>query len=355
MKYGIFDYIDMRDDLVASRSTLARKFDERLALLVQAEEAGFYGYHLTEHHATPLSMTPSPAIYLAAAARETTRIRLGALLFLLPLYDPLRLIEDLCMLDNLSNGRLDIGVGRGISPYEFQAFGVDFDEVQERYDEVFEILHKGLTQTRLDHCGKRYQYDNVPMVMRPAQRPHPPYWYGLRGDHGPAFAAKHGMNGVTLGGNERIAKIISAFRAAWKAHAAERKAFGTPVATPIAGAVRAMFIAETDAEAERIARPAYKQWYDSLTWLWREHGTMPPIAISQDYDSARQVGTLVVGSPETARRELTAQAKLCGYDYLVLMLAFGSLTPAEEARSLALFKSEVMPALDRIEAPAMSA
>jgi alkanesulfonate monooxygenase SsuD/methylene tetrahydromethanopterin reductase-like flavin-dependent oxidoreductase (luciferase family) len=349
MNYGIFDYIDQRDE------SLVKTFDDRLALLRAAEEAGFYGYHLTEHHATPLSMTPSPAVYLAAAARETSRIRLGALLFLLPLYDPLRLIEDLCMVDNLSNGRLDIGVGRGISPFEFQAFGVDFEEVQERFDEAFEILHKGLTHARLSHDGKRYRYDNVPIVMRPAQRPHPPYWYGLRGEHGPVFAAKHGMHGVTLGANDRIARIIAAFREAWRTHAAERKTFGTPVATPLAGAVRAMFIAETDAEAERAARPAYQRWYDSLTWLWREHGTMPPIAISQDYDTARLGGTLVVGSPDTVRRELVAQAQACGYDYLVLMLAFGSLTHAQEMQSLHLFRAEVMPALDDIRAPAMTA
>jgi alkanesulfonate monooxygenase SsuD/methylene tetrahydromethanopterin reductase-like flavin-dependent oxidoreductase (luciferase family) len=355
MKFGIFDYIDRRDDLVASRSDLARTFDERMALVQAAEDAGFYGYHLTEHHATPLSMTPSPTVYLAALARETSRIRIGALLFLLPLYHPLRLVEELCMVDNLSHGRLDIGVGRGISPFEFDAYGVAFDEIQERFDEAFEVLHKGLTRERLDHHGKLFRYANVPMVMRPVQRPHPPYWYGLRGDHGPVFAARHGMNGVTLGGNERIARIIAAFRDAWKAHAAERQAFGTPVATPLAGAVRAMFIAESDGEAERRARPAYNQWYDSLTWLWREHGTMPPIAISQDYDQARSVGTLVVGGPETVRRELAAQAKACGYDYLVLMLAFGSLTHAQEKRSLALFRSEVMPALADIGAPATSA
>ena len=110
MKFGIFDYIDARDE------PLEKTFDDRLALLQAAEAAGFYGYHLTEHHATPLSMTPSPSVFLAAAARETRRIRLGTLLYLLPLYHPLRLLEELCMLDHLSGGRLDIGVGRGVSP-----------------------------------------------------------------------------------------------------------------------------------------------------------------------------------------------------------------------------------------------
>ena len=122
MKFGIFDYIDLRTE------PLTRTYDERMVLLQAAEEAGFYGYHITEHHATPLSATPSPAVFLAAAARETKRIRLGALLFLLPLYHPLRLLEEFLMLDNLSKGRLDIGVGRGISPFEFAAFGEDIKQ-----------------------------------------------------------------------------------------------------------------------------------------------------------------------------------------------------------------------------------
>src|ERR1700730_14032158 len=90
MKFGIFDYIDARGE------TLQKTYEDRLALLQAAEAAAFYGYHLTEHHATPLSMTPSPSVFLAAAARETRRIRLGTLLYLLPLYHPLRLLEGLC-------------------------------------------------------------------------------------------------------------------------------------------------------------------------------------------------------------------------------------------------------------------
>src|SRR2546430_16809303 len=116
MKFGIFDYIDARGE------PLHKTYEDRLALLQAAEAAGFYGYHLTEHHATPLSMTPSPSVFLAAAARETKRIRLGTLLYLLPLYHPLRLIEELCMLDHLSGGRPHNRRRRGISPPEVGAY-----------------------------------------------------------------------------------------------------------------------------------------------------------------------------------------------------------------------------------------
>jgi alkanesulfonate monooxygenase SsuD/methylene tetrahydromethanopterin reductase-like flavin-dependent oxidoreductase (luciferase family) len=339
MKFGIFDYIDDRGE------PLHKTYDDRLALLQAAEAAGFYGYHLTEHHATPLSMTPSPGVFLAAAARETQRIRLGTLLYLLPLYHPLRLFEELCMLDHLSHGRLDIGLGRGISPMEFEAYGVDFGQSGRDFDHVFNILYQGFTRDRIEYQGDRFDFHDVPVVMKPLQRPHPPFWYGLRGDHGPAFAARQGMHGVTLGSDEKVAKMLATFRAQWVACAHERKRRGVSVEKPFCGVMRAIFVADSDAEAERMARPAYKRWFDALAWLWVERGSFPPISISADYDASKAAGTLVVGSPDTVGRILLAQAERIRHNYLVLLLAFGSLTHQQEMHSLALFASEIMPKL----------
>jgi alkanesulfonate monooxygenase SsuD/methylene tetrahydromethanopterin reductase-like flavin-dependent oxidoreductase (luciferase family) len=339
MKFGIFDYIDDRGE------PLGKTFEDRLTLLKVAEAAGFYGYHLTEHHATPLSMTPSPGIFLAAAARETRRIRLGTLLHLLPLYHPLRLIEELCMLDHLSGGRLDVGVGRGISPMEFEAYGIDFNRSGEDFEHVLAIMQQGFTRDRIDYQGGRFAFRDVPVVIKPHQRPHPPLWYGLRGEHGPAFAARHGMHGVTLGPDEKVARMLAAFRSAWAGTGEERGRHASPVEHPFCGVMRAMFIADTDVEAERIARGAYKRWFDALAWLWVERGSFPPISISADYDTSKAAGTLVVGSPDTVARILCAQAERIRHNYLVLMLAFGSLTHAQEMHSLALFADEVMPKL----------
>src|SRR4029450_10874801 len=175
MKFGIFDYIDARGE------TLQKTYEDRVALLQAAEAAGFHGYHLTEHHATPLSMTPSPSVFLAAAARETSRIRLGTLLFLLPLYHPLRLLEELCMLDHLSGGRLDVGVGKGISPHEFDAYGEDFAQSGEAFEHAFNVIHQGFTRDRIDYSSPRYSFKDVPGVLRPLHAPHRPFWGGLGG------------------------------------------------------------------------------------------------------------------------------------------------------------------------------
>jgi alkanesulfonate monooxygenase SsuD/methylene tetrahydromethanopterin reductase-like flavin-dependent oxidoreductase (luciferase family) len=339
MKFGIFDYIDQRGE------PLNKLYNDRMQFLRAAEQAGFYGYHVTEHHVTPLSTTPSPTVYLAAAARETTRIRLGALLFLLPLYHPLRLLEELCMLDHLSNGRLDIGVGRGIAPPEFEAMNADFARSQQDYEHTLNVLYQGFTQDHLDYACERFQFNDVPVVMRPLQNPYPPMWYGLRGDHGPVFAATHGMNGVTLGPDERCAAELAAFAKHWANQPEDRKRFNSPVKSPMRGVMRTMFIADSDAEAERIARPAYARWYDSLGWLWTRRGQKLPISIPQDFEMARKTGTLVVGGPQTVARIFEAQASVIGHNYLVLMMAFGSLTHAQEMHSLELFRTEVMPRL----------
>src|SRR5258708_32538188 len=108
-------------------------------------------------------MTPSPSGFRAAAARETLSIRLGTLLYLLPLYHPLRLLEELCMLDHLSGGRLDIGVGRGISPMEFDAYGADFEQAGADHEHVLNLLYQGLTQERLDYRLDRLTFQDRPV------------------------------------------------------------------------------------------------------------------------------------------------------------------------------------------------
>ena len=191
MDLGIFDHLDRRE------VALDELYESRLRLLEKYDAAGFYSYHLAEHHATPLGLAPVPGIFLAAATQRTRRIRLGPCVYCLPLYDPLRLIEEVCMLDQLSRGRFDFGVGRGIVPYEMAYFGLHHLETEEIYREALEVILQGLTADVLDHRGPRYTYRNVPMVLRPFQQPHPPLWYGLGHLAGAEWAATNRVNVIT--------------------------------------------------------------------------------------------------------------------------------------------------------------
>ena len=122
MEFGVFDHLDRYD------VPLHEYYEARLKLIELYDSAGFYAYHLAEHHGTPLGMAPSPSVFLAAVAQRTKRLRFGPMVYALPLYHPLRLIEEICMLDQMSGGRLLYGVGRGISPVEVGFYGIDFEK-----------------------------------------------------------------------------------------------------------------------------------------------------------------------------------------------------------------------------------
>src|SRR6059036_381673 len=143
MEFGVFDHLDRHG------GALADYYEDRLKIAEAYDRAGFYAYHLAEHHATPLGMAPSPSVFLAAAAQRTRRIRLGPLVFLLPLYSPLRLLGEICMLDHLSGGRLEMGVGRGVSPYEVGYHGFDPARTRPMFQEALDVLVAGMTSTRL--------------------------------------------------------------------------------------------------------------------------------------------------------------------------------------------------------------
>ena len=208
MKFGLWDHVDRSD------RPLYRQLDERLAFLIAGDEAGFYAFHVAEHHATPLNMVPVPGVYLGAVSRLTSRMRFGVLCYLLPLYSPLRLIEEVAILDNMSHGRLEIGVGRGVSPFELNYHGVDPSTSREVFLEALDVLEKGMSNERLDHQGKRFTYKNVPIEVHCVQQPHPPIWYPSSTPDGATFAGERGYNFVTLGSRDQAKAAITAYTAA---------------------------------------------------------------------------------------------------------------------------------------------
>src|SRR6516164_9579888 len=253
VSFGVFDWIDRGTQL------LSQLYEDRLQLLAAADEAGFFCYHLAEHHATPLGMAPSPALFLTAATQRTRRIRLGPLVYLLPLYDPLRLIEEVAMLDQLSGGRLELGVGRGVSPYELRNFGVDPENSRAMFDEALAVLLAGLTQERLSFAGAHYQYRDVPIELHPLQQPYPPLWYPTHTPTSIEYAGRHGFNFVGLGPAATVREHTDAYKRAWSAHRHDPDRLNGHVATPKIGILR-LVVADRDTDAEAAARSAHQVW-----------------------------------------------------------------------------------------------
>lgn len=338
LAFGMFDWIDR------GHVPLHQLYADRLELLEKADDAGFFCYHLAEHHGTPLGMAPSPAIFLAAAAQRTRRIRLGPLVYLLPLYSPLRLIEEVCMLDHLSGGRLELGIGRGVSPYELGHFGVNAAETRAIFNETLAILVTGLTHDQLTFAGERYHYQNVPMELRPLQRPYPPLWYPTHNPDSIEYAARHGYNFAGLGPAALVRQQADLYRKAWTAHRHDPDRLNGHVAEPKVGVVRQVFVADTDDEALKAARAAHGDWYRSITKLWHDHNDDSVDGLFA-WETATQHETILFGSPERVRQQASRLLEVSDCNYLICSFAWGSFTREQTLRSFHLFVEEVMPAL----------
>ncbi len=347
MKIGLFDHIEHGE------RPMAQLFDERLAFIQAADEAGFYCLHLAEHHQTPLNMVPVPSIFLGAAARITTRIRLGTLVYLLPLYSPLRMIEEIAMLDHLSHGRLEVGVGRGVSPYELKYHKVEHQDSRDIFIDAFKCVSAGLVSDQLTYAGPYYSYENVPIALHPLQQPHPAFWYGSSGPEGSTWAGEHGLHFVTLGSMNLAKENIDTFKTAFakRGRAAHPKSeFPGGVAI---GAQRHIFVDETDAKAKAWAKPAMDNHLANINWLRSKHGvtgltTRLKAVRGTTFEECIEEGSVIVGAPETVRAEIERHVDALGINYLLSYMFLGTMAMDDAMRSLKLFVAEVMPKISRL-------
>jgi alkanesulfonate monooxygenase SsuD/methylene tetrahydromethanopterin reductase-like flavin-dependent oxidoreductase (luciferase family) len=337
MQFGVFDQNDL------GIYPLTEQYENRLKLIEFYDQAGFRAYHMSEHHSTPLSMTPSPSVFLAAIAQRTRRLRLGALVYVLPAHQPLRLAEEICMVDHLSRGRLDIGIGRGASPHELEYFGTDPEIAPARYVEAYNIIKQALTENEVTFKGSHFALQDVPMPIKPAQRPHPPFFYAVPMPDGAVWPAQNGINIVGGGPVERVREISDRFRAEWTATG------NAPEAIPLIGINRFVVTADTDKEAMELGRRAWPRFYENFMVLWKRHGTQPRYArIPDNFDAVVANRAAIVGSRATIRDAVYRMAEDAGVSYFIAQFSFGDLSHEEVMRSAGIFASEVIPVQDRL-------
>jgi alkanesulfonate monooxygenase SsuD/methylene tetrahydromethanopterin reductase-like flavin-dependent oxidoreductase (luciferase family) len=270
---------------------------------------------------------------------------MGPLVYTLALYHPLRLADEICMLDQLSGGRFELGVGRGVSPIEIEYFGFDPAKSQAMYLEAYQVILHALRGATLSFEGSYYRFKDVPLQLAPLQRPHPPIWYGLSNPESAEFAADNRFNVVSNAAPKSVRVITDRYRAEWE------KKGNDPKKIPFIGIARHVVVADTDAEAMKLARRAYARWWESFIYLWRMRGIQPPFTTyTEDFDAVLKNGQAIVGSPDTVRETIASQAKEAGLNYFLLRFAFGDLTLEASMRSVDLFASLVQPALEEIPA-----
>ena len=331
LAFGIFDHLDI------GGRPLNELYEMRLRLAEAYDRWGFYSYHLAEHHFTPLGGAPSPAIFLSALSQRTKSLRFGPLVYLFPFYHPLRLAEEICMLDQLSNGRLDVGLGRGISPVESRLFGNDPEQAKRTLDESRSIVLAALTEGHVEHRGDMFTFEDVTMSLTPFQKPHPPFWYGTSSASTAERCAQSGYHLINNEVGERARDVA-------RSYAAECGRNGNTSFR--SGLTRYIVVADTDAEAFDIGRSAYPSWHRSFVDLYRRHGR-GPVTGERDPEFAAHVesGKAVVGTPEAVARILRTQLSDIDFNYVVGQFAFGDMPINAALRSVELFGSRVMPML----------
>ena len=373
LEFGVFDHIEP-----IPGQELGQIYEDRLDQLERFDAAGFFAYHLAEHHTPAVhSLAPSQNVFLAAASQRTRRIRLNPCIYVLPLHHPLRLIEEISMLDHLSNGRLDVGVGRGgVLEAYFWGSDWDVDRNYAKYAETLDIVRKGLSNDLLTYAGEFYQFDELPMRLRPVQKPYPPMWYMRNVE----IAAREGMNSIIVGTLDGFEANVRRYREQWDLH----QGAGTPTAQgtqPKIGLVNHIVIAETAEEALNAASQAWGEYLWNLTTprrleaerrglsesLGAAEATRPSglpdrqatsiyrssDQISEDRRKRRQepgdvaeqpqnaAFRVIAGTPSTIRQYLDEYVTT-GANYFVCAFHFGNMNREIADRSIDMFINEVM-------------
>jgi alkanesulfonate monooxygenase SsuD/methylene tetrahydromethanopterin reductase-like flavin-dependent oxidoreductase (luciferase family) len=329
--------------------------------IVLAEEYGFDHYWLFEHHISPSSPSPSPNLMIAAAARMTRRIRLGTLVNILPYRHPLLVAEEMAMLDTLTEGRVDCGIGRGLKPYEFRAFGQDQEVSREVFTECLDVVRKVWADENFSHKGKYYTCEkNTPLSPPLVQKPHPPLYVSAQSPESIRWAASQD---IPFG---QIDALVDESRKDQKVYREIQMAHGfAPV--PRLFVTRDVYVAASDEDARREAKPYLIRNWD----LWNRYtqftrtGQMPdsydlwrkraPMLYALSYEEIIGHGLILVGTPDTVIRTILDQQSQLDIAMMVLGFRFGGMPYDIARRSMHLFATEVMPELRRREADAARA
>ena len=345
MRFGTFSYNQARP-WIAERQA----FEELLEQILLTERLGFDEAWFAEHHHSDYGMLASPNLIIAALAQRTHRLRLGNLVNVVPLSDPMRLAEECAMLDILTGGRLNVGLGRGV-PRDDLKHGLDRDTAQARFEEGIEILLRAWSEETFTYSGKAWSYVDISCRPRPLQKPHPPIYYGATSPESPAMVARHGWNlALSRQPLTNCARAIQKYRAEYAAlgHASGGDAI----------LVRDVYVADTDEKAWAEAPPQIARFWQLATEnVWRGDSIttndLPRFTERFAYfpgglslKRLNEWGTSLIGSPETVIKKARQVIAMARPDSLVGMFSFGGLSHEQVTHSIELFATEVMPRLN---------
>ena len=342
MKFSTFVLVEQVEGQSAEKV-----FADLIDHAVYAEELGFDAIWIAEHHFTNYGIVPSPAVLGAAIAARTKRIRIGIAVAVLPFHDPIRLAEDYAMLDVLSGGRLEFGVGRGYQPHEFKAFGIPMSEARSRFDEAVEVIDGLWRNERFSYAGQHFQFDNLQLYPRPLQQP-PQMWMAAVS---PDTFTRVGHAGRPFLSSPSITPIDK-IREGFDTYRRALREAGHPdqAVLPLQ---RHVFIGDSAEEAYQAAHDPY-MWY-----LTKNSGLManPDVAdpsyqlyqraavnkAKSSYDSIFNSRATLIGTAEQAIDRIQELHDELDLNYMLCSFLYGGIDPKLANLSMKRFAEQVAP------------
>ncbi len=352
MKLGIFDHMQKHD--LPARSYV-ELYKNHLEVVECADRAGMDFYFVAEHHFDMgFSECPSPGAFLGAASQRTKRIRLGPLVYVLPLWNPIRVAEEVALLDNLTEGRLECGFGAGIGPFSFAAYNIPWAQKREMTLEALQIIRGLWTREAFSFEGRYFKCKDVDLSIPLVQKPHPPLWMPTRSKDSIEEAAASAISTVQW--------VPAGMKAARRAFDEYRAAYGRaqpPGPKPRIGLMREIYVAATDRQARAEGEYHWKNFWERRGGA-RTYGAHGSTGLATILDGGRRQelmdmehsiaeGSFICGAPETVVQQIKKIAIDAGADTFLGEFTFGELTQKQALDSLALFAERVMPELRKFE------
>ena len=351
MKFGLFYQLPC-----ATTQDAATRYQETIEQIVYAEELGFDTTWLAELHFNPqFSIMPAPLLLAAALAQRTSQIRLGTAVLLLPLQHPLRTAEEAAVVDLLSKGRVELGVGRGMIAIHFQGFNIPREESRERFEEALTIITRAWTHETVQFNGKYFQVPETAVVPKPVQKPHPPLRIAANSPETALFAGEHGYpvfiaSPINTGGKlaEQVGRYRQAFRAAGHDQSKEDVAIAFPV-----------YVADDTAEVRHKVEASFLNYFQAISYQAQLGARDDSPAYAYLHEIRKRVEAVrwegiepmaLYGSPATCIRKIAEVHAQCRLDQLICWFNPGGLVPHRDVMtSMRRFALDVMPAVRGLE------
>ena len=345
MKFGTQNLLSIRE-----WQTHADVYAHALAECRLADELGFDTVWLAEHHFSAYGICPSLAVLAAAVARETSRVRIGTAVVIAPFAHPVRIAEEWAMVDILSGGRLEFGLGRGYQPKEFTGLGASMERTRERFDESLEIIRRAWTDERVTFEGEFFTVRDLTVLPKPIQRPHPPLWTAAVSPDTYKLAARRGLRLLTSPSFtpfDILRKNYDAYHAEWQA------AHGAPGGEICLNKI--IHVADSSRQAREDLREPIQWFFRTQAGLISDAEGVPP----EQYKFYRRVRenllslsdevaleqAAIVGDPEEVADKVRAHHEALGVTYVMGAFSRGGLPHEKVTRSMRLFAEKVMPRL----------